>query len=80
MLPSTINKVFPESSVLRKVMLYPNSVGTPESFVLIDHLRPTPPICADDVIVLVYPEEGDMLNVRGETDEIWFAHVLSDES
>ncbi|XP_065908910.1 uncharacterized protein [Dysidea avara] len=80
-LPTTINKVFPASSVLRKVMLYPNSVDTPESFVLIDHLRPTPPICVDDVIVPVYPEEGDMLNVRGETDEIWFAHVLSsDES
>jgi len=76
-LPTTISKVFPASSILRKVMLYPISVDNPESFVLIDHLRPTPPMCVDDIVVPVYPEAGDMLMIRGETDETWFAHVLS---
>jgi len=59
-------------------MLYPNSAETP-TFVVIDHLRPTPPVCLSDVIVPVYPEAGDMLNIRGEADEIWFAHVLSSD-
>ena len=78
-LPTTISKVFPAYGILRKVMLYPISVDTPESLVLIDHLRPTPPMCIDDIIIPVYPEAGDMLMIRGETDEIWFAHVLSSD-
>jgi len=60
-------------------MPYSNSVDTPESFVLIDHLRPTPPICVDDIVVPVYPEVGDMLMIRGESDEIWFVHALSSD-
>jgi len=78
-LPTAIYKVFPASSILRKVMLYSNSVDTLESFVLIDHLRPTPLICIGDIVVPVYPEVGDMLMIRGETDEIWFAHALSSD-
>jgi len=77
-LPTTIDISFPSSSILRKVMLYPNSAETP-IFVVIDQLRPTPPVCLSDVIVPVYPEAGDMLNIRGEADEIWFAHVLSSD-
>lgn len=32
----------------------------------------------DDILVPVYPEEGDMVNVRGDDDnDVWFTHVLS---
>jgi len=51
-------------------------VTAPTSFVVIDHLRPKPPISLDDIVVPVYPEVGDILNIRGDTDEIWIAHVL----
>jgi len=58
-------------------MLYPNVGDTATSFVVIDHLRPKLSIGLDDIVVPVYPQVGDMLNIRGETDEIWFAYVLS---
>ena len=78
MLPTTVDEVFPSSSILRNVMLYSNfENASSTSFVVIDHLRPKLPISIDDIIVLVYPEKGDMLNIKGDTDEVWFAHVLS---
>jgi len=45
--------------------------------VLIDYSRPKLPVAITDVIVPIYPEVGDMVNVLGDDDDLWFAHVLS---
>ena len=37
------------------------------------------PIALEDVIVPVYPAIGDMVQICGERDEIWYGHILSVE-
>ena len=39
--------------------------------------RPKMPVDKDDIIVPIYPIIGDMLNISGDDDNIWIAHVLS---
>ena len=34
-------------------------------------------LSTSDVIVPTYPEVGDMLEVYGDDDEVWYAHVIS---
>ena len=59
--------------ILRKVMLFP----TDNEYVVIDYERTTLPLCPEDISVPQYPEQGDMVLVRGEGDETWLAHVHS---
>ena len=67
------------SNIVRKVMLYPHPIDhdDPTHFVLVDFKRPDLPISSSDVIVPTYPEVGDMLEVHGDDDEVWYAHVIS---
>ena len=60
-------------------MLYPDpdNIDSPSRYVVVDFNRPLPPITTADVILPVYPESGDMLEVCGENGEIWYADVLS---
>lgn len=76
--PSTVERVYSSCSILQKAMLFPDP-DNPDSasFILIDFSRPKPPIITTDVIVPAYPEKGNMVNVQGENDDLWFAHVLS---
>ncbi len=80
--PTSQVEVVPATTVLRKVMLYPDpdNLDSPSSYVVIDFNRPFPPIKTTDVIVPVYPEAGDMLAVCGEDGDIWYAKVLSVEA
>ena len=67
------------SKISRKVMLYPFPIdsASPTHFVVLDFNRPELPISSSDVIVPVYPEVGDMLEVCGDDDEVWYARVIS---
>lgn len=66
----------PAISILRKLILYlADESNTPYKYVVIDYLRPNMGISAEDVIVPIYPEVGDMLKVCGSNNEIWYAHV-----
>ena len=67
------------SNILRKIMLYPDpdNIASPSCYVVIDFLRPHLPLCANDIIVPIYPISGDMIRVRGDDDDVWLAHVLS---
>lgn len=78
--PNTLT--LPASAILRKVMLYPVELSGPVlHYSVIDFLRPLPefPIALEDIIVPVYPAVGDMVQICGESDEIWYGHVLSVE-
>ena len=46
-------------------------------FVVIDYNRPNLPISADDIVVPIYLNVGDMLKVAGDDNEVWFSHVVS---
>jgi len=80
-IPTTTEMVFSSCSILRKLMLYPDpeNIDSPSCFIVIDYLWPKLPISLDEVIIPVYPEQGDMVNVRGDNDDIWFAYVLSSD-
>ena len=69
-------KIFSSNKILRKVMLIPDPDSS-TSIVVNDFMRPNPPLMLEDIIIPIYPEEGDMVNVRGNDDDVWFAHVLS---
>ena len=45
------------------------------SFVVVDYLRPHLPICAGDVPY--YPEKGEMVIIKGTSDETWLGHIQS---
>lgn len=78
--PTLTVQVFSSAMILRKVMLLPdpNNLDSPTSFIAFDFMRPAPPLQVDDILVPVYPEDGDMVNVRGDDDnDVWYAHVLS---
>ena len=79
---SSNTMLFYASKILRKVMLYPdtNNIDNPTYFVVVDFNRPDLLISAGDVIVPIYPEVGDMLEVSGDEDQVWHAHVISVES
>ena len=47
------------------------------SFIAFDFMRHKPPLVLEDIIIPVYPQEGDMVNIMGSDDEVWFAHMLS---
>lgn len=61
--------------ISRKVMLFPTAVDN--EYVVIDYERTTFPLCPEDISVPQYPEQGDMVLVRGKGDETWLAHVHS---
>ena len=43
---------------------------------MIDYNRPNLPISADDIVVPIYLNVGDMLKVTGDDNEVWFSHVV----
>jgi len=68
----------PASSILRKVMIYQiNHLSS--NYAVIDFLRPLSdfPITLQNVVVPVYPVTGDMVQICGENDDIWYGHILS---
>ena len=69
-------KVFSSGKILRKLMLFPDPDSS-TSFVACDFMKPKPPLMLEDIIVPVHPKLNDTVNVRGNDDEVWFAHVLS---
>lgn len=73
---TSIVKVFSSAKILRKLMLFPDPDSS-NCFIVCDFMRPNIPLKLEDIIVPVYPEDGDMVNVRGDNDDMWFAHVLS---
>ncbi len=77
--PTSQTEVIPAATIMRKVMLYPdpNNLDSPSSYVVIDFSRPFPPFETKDIVVPACPETGDMVQVLGEGEEIWYAKVLS---
>ena len=60
--------------------VYPDTdnINSTACFVVIDYNRPNLPISADDIVVPIYLNVGDMLKVAGDDDnEVWFSHVVS---
>ena len=57
-------------NIIRKLMLYPDpeNITSPEFYVVVDFQRPELPICAEDVIVPIFPVVGDMVLVLGENN------------
>ena len=55
-------------------MLFPHQT-LDDHFVVIDYDRECVPLSPEDVIVPVCPEKGDMVTVRGDSDELWLAHI-----
>lgn len=62
------------SHIVRKVMLFPHQTLN-DHFIVIDYDRERVPLSPEDVIVPVYLEKGDMVTVRGDSDELWLAHI-----
>ena len=77
---TTVTVTIEVSSILRKVMVYPLHAydDTDSKYLVIDHQRPFNEVhrAIDDLIVPVYPTTGDMVQICGEGDEIWYGHVL----
>jgi len=69
------------SQLLRKIILYPdpteNTTNSAESFVVIDYSRPNLPLCEEDILVPIFPQVGDMLEIAGDNDEVWLALAIS---
>ena len=63
--------------IVHKVMLYPVDDDSTKH-VVIDYQWTFTEMqrTLDDVLVPVYPTVGDMVQVCGENDEIWYGHVL----
>ena len=61
--PTSTVKVFSSAKILCKVMLFPdpNCLDSPTSFVVIDFMRPNPPLMLDDILIPAFPERGDMV-------------------
>ena len=55
----------------------PDYIDSTACFVVIDYNRPNLPISADDIVVPIYLNVGDMLKVAGDDNEVWFSHVMS---
>uniref|UniRef100_A0A1X7U041 Uncharacterized protein n=1 Tax=Amphimedon queenslandica TaxID=400682 RepID=A0A1X7U041_AMPQE len=77
--PSSSKVVVPTSSILRKVMLFPDqeNLKSPTQFVIIDFERDKIPLTSKNVIIPFYPESNDMVEVYGEDGDIWLAQVQS---
>ena len=77
--PTSEEVIIYSYKVLRKVMLYPDpdNIDSPTCYVVIDYNKPNLSISADDVVVPIYPKVGDMLEVAGDDNGIWFGHVNS---
>jgi len=67
------------TKILRKVMLYPDpdNLTSPTCYVVLDYYKKALPCSEQDIIIPVYPEINDMVQVCGSDDEIWFGHVRS---
>ena len=55
----------------------PDNVASPSCFVVMGYRRPHLPCTVEDIVVPVYPEIDDMVNVCGSNDETWFGLVKS---
>ena len=77
--PSSQVLLVPANKILRKVMLCPDpdNIMSPTCYVVLDYYRTVLPCSAQDIIVPVYPEINDMVQVCGSSDEIWLGHVRS---
>lgn len=66
-------------SIKRKVMLLPTRVRLPgvQTYTLIDHLRPFPISCPQNVIVPYYPTMNIMVLVQGSDKDPWRGRVIS---
>ena len=62
-------------------MLYPgpDNIKTPSRNVVIDFQRPKVPLLSQTIIIPVHPTHCDMLQVHGDTGDIWLAHVLASD-
>eukprot|EP00731_Ephydatia_muelleri_P026694 Em0018g794a len=74
--PTSTVKVLRSTAILRKVMLYPDPdmLYNPSKYIVIDYLRPIIPL---DKNVPHYPEEGDMISVKGIGSDVYLAHIQS---
>ena len=55
----------------------PDNIDSTACFVVIDYNRPNLSISADNIVVPIYLNVGDMLKVAGDDNEVWFSHVVS---
>ena len=55
----------------------PDNIDSTACFIVIDYNMPNLPISADDIVVSIYPNVGDVLKVAGDDNEVWFSHVVS---
>ena len=55
----------------------PDNIDSTACFIVIDYNRPNLPISADNIVVPIYLNVGDMLKVTGDDNEVWFSHVVS---
>ena len=75
--PSSQNTIFPAADIIRKVILCPQTPDDCSAFIVVDNLRPHIPLSAETVNVPHYPEQGDMVIIRGTCDETWLGHIQS---
>jgi len=72
--PSTFSVFFSVESIGRKVILYPCEGNL---LSVVDYMR-GPSSTNSEVIVPLYPEQGDMVLIQGEsTVDIWHGHIQS---
>lgn len=68
--------IVPASSILRKAIVFPNPSEPLESIV-VDFMRKSMPLSPNDVVVPLYPKEGEMVFINGTDPQPWFGRVLS---
>jgi len=82
---STQNTIMLEAGMIsRKIMLYWNFIDIQnltnedqgEMFTIIDYMRRLFPVTFGTVVIPYYPEEHDMVEVKGDDGEKWKAHVI----
>ena len=68
--------IVPAPSILRKAIVFPNPSEPLESIV-VDFMRKSMPLSPNDVVVPLYPKEGEMVFINGTDPQPWFGRVLS---
>lgn len=66
------NICLPVKQILRQIMLYPDN---DHGFAVVDSAREIAPL--PQVVVPLYPESGDFINVQGDSGEMWRANIVS---
>ena len=70
-------ETIPSQNYATYIQIQITYVDSTACFVVIDYNRPNLPISADDIVIPIYLNVGDVLKVAGDDNEVWFSHVMS---